>query len=76
MAAVKDYGLSNVIEVEINEFSPPGDESLAYMLKRAGGVVVVRQGDIHALRGRKIKISVPADADLESDVTEITFELV
>lgn len=63
------------IDFEITEMSEPSEEALAWALDRLGPFVV-RQGDIHALRGRSIRISVDADADENSDDTLVTLEVV
>lgn len=65
----------NSVEFEVTEWSEPSEEALAWALSKYGPFVV-RQGDIHAMRGRSIRISAPEGADLEGDDTEVTMELV
>lgn len=65
----------NSVEFEITEFSEPAEDALAWALNKYGPFVV-RQGDIHTLRGKSIRISISGDADEASDDTEVTLELV
>lgn len=65
----------NSVEFEVTKFSDPSEEALAWALNKYGPFVV-RQGDVHALRGKSIRVSIVDDADEMSDDTEVTLELV
>lgn len=76
MTTAKEHGIPNVIEIVLTDDSGPAAETLAALLSRAGGPVVMKQGEMNAVRGRAIRISVSSDADIDSADTEVTFELV
>lgn len=65
----------DAVDFHITDLSDPSEEALAWALSKYGPFVV-RQGDIHALRGKSIRVSIEPGADTESDDTEVTLELV
>lgn len=77
MATSKELGISNVAERIVDvTYSDGNIEALAAVLEKCGGVVKVTQGDVERMNGRVIRLTISPDADVESDDTEVTIELV